>query len=301
MLLLFPTFPMRSSDFDISSIPGLDAIYRKWTARAKEVIPRDLGLLDPSLNNEIPFTAITEQAHYACMIENLSLADWVAENIGKCTYASSYSMGLYSALIHSQALDFEPALKLVQAICRLAQKASEDNSWSVGAVIQFPVEKLTLIMRKIDVSLEITDIFGPHTILFTGNSSSVKKVLDLCLEDGASLTRLIPLTAPFHTTTLKRIAPKLDELIGCLSINAPSWPILSSLNQNWLTTAEDVRAELRRNVWAPMDWNSTMERLAELNEKTMVECGASISLAELARPILGAGCNCLDFRDLARA
>lgn len=299
MLLLFPTFPMRFPDFNIASIQGLDAIYQKWIDRAREFIPLDLELLDKSDNSKVPFHKVTEQAHYACVIENISVAEWVTAKFGVCSHACSYSMGLFSALIFSEALDFASTLKLVQEICNLTYKASKDTSWSAGAVIQFPLEGLKEIISEIDQSLEITDIYGPHTILFTGKFNSVKTVLDRCLKEGASATRMIPLTAPFHTTILKKVSPDLDRLIDGLSIKSPKWPILSSINQNWLTTPNDVQIELRKNVWAPMNWQLTMEKFVNLNDELIIECGASFNLSELARPALGPKKRCLDFRDFS--
>lgn len=300
MIFLFPTFPMRSPEFEISKISGLPQIYQEWFDRAKKCVPLNLALLDDPKNNGATHAQITEQAHYACIIENVSMAQWVSENVGKCDRASSYSMGLFSALVHSNSLDFESTMRLVQSICNQAHEALKETPWAVGAVIEFPLEKLKVIINDVDRALEVTDFYGPHAILFTGLASSVKLVLDRSLEQGASLTRLIPLTAPFHTTTLLKISPELDRLVGSLDVKAPAWPILSSLSQKWLTTAEDICVEIRKNISAPMDWNLTMQKIADLEGGTIVECGASIGLTDLAKQMLSSQWKCADFRDFEK-
>ncbi|MBU3576063.1 hypothetical protein [Polynucleobacter sp. UK-Mo-2m-Kol15] len=300
MIFLFPTFPMRSPEFDISKISGLSDIYQLWLERAKKCAPLNLALLDDPRNNSASHAHITEQAHYACIIENVSMAQWVTENLGKCDRASSYSMGFFSALVHSNALDFESTMRLVQSICNQAHEALKETPWAVGAVVEFPVEKLNVIMSDVDSTLEITDFYGPHTILFTGLASSVKVVLDRSLEEGATLTRLIPLTAPFHTTTLLKISPELNRLVSTLDVRTPSWPILSSLSQKWLTTADDICAEIRSNIAAPMNWNLTMKKIAILDSGTIVECGASVGLTDLAKQMLSSQWKCLDFKDFEK-
>lgn len=301
MIFLFPTFPMRYPEFEISKIPGLSEIYQKWFNRAKNCVPLNLALLDDPRNSTASHAQITEQAHYACIIENVSVAQWVTEKIGKCDRASSYSMGFFSALVHSNALDFESTMRLVQSIYNQALEASKETSWATGAVIEFPLEKLQAAMSDVDKTLEITDFYGPHTILFTGLSSSVKAVLDRSLEEGASLTRLIPLIAPFHTTALLKISPELDRLVDALDMKAPDWPILSSLTQKWLTTSEDINAEIRSNIFAPMNWNLAMQKIADLDGGTIVECGASVGLTELAKQMLSSKWKCIDFRDFEKS
>lgn len=301
MIFIFPTFPMRSPEFEISKISGLSEIYQKWFDRAKNCIPLNLALINDSQNGTATHAQVTEQAHYACIIENLSIAEWVTKNLGQCSCASSYSMGLFSALVHSNSLDFESVMKLVQSICNQAHEALKETPWAVGAVIEFPLVKLQAAMSHIDKTLEITDFYGPHAILFTGLSSSVKTVLDRALEDGASLTRLIPLTAPFHTTSLLKINPELDRLVNALDVKAPDWPILSSLSQNWLTTPDQICAEIRSNISAPMNWNLTMQKIADLKLDMVVECGASVALTDLAKQMLSSEWKCVDFREFEKS
>lgn len=301
MIFIFPTFPMRSREFDVSKVPGLYGIYQRWFNRAKNCVPLNLALIESPHKSSSSHVQITEQAHYACIIENLAVAEWVTERMGGCDRASSYSMGLFSALVHSNSLEFETIMSLVQSICNKAHDALKETPWAVGAVIEFPLKKLQVAMKDVDESLEITDFYGPNTILFTGLSSSVKAVLDRTLVEGASLTRLIPLTAPFHTTTLLKISPEIDRLVGALDIRVPDWPILSSLSQKWLTSVEDVRTEIRNNISTPMNWNLTMQKIAELESGTIVECGASIALTDLAKQMLSTDWKCIDFRDFEKS
>jgi len=291
---------MRSPDFDAAKINGLSQIIEHYFQRAQNCVPLNLSLLENVSKSSSPLTQEqTEQAHYACMIENLAVADWVSQNIGQCDRISSYSMGLFSALIYSKALEFEPTFKLVHSICNLVHSQLGSQAWSVGAVIDFPKERLLELMSAQNASLEITDYYGPHTILFTGPSKNVKEVLDQALSDGANMTRLIPLTAPFHTSRLDDIQTQLEPLVQQLKIQNPMWPILSSLNQKWLLQAEDIRVELHNNVTAPMNWFSTVQEIEALGSDTIAECGASIGLSDMVRSMLPESWNCLDFQNFA--
>lgn len=299
MIFLFPTFPMRSTEFDAAKILGYDKVYRHWYDRAKNSVDLNLHYLDDTHKKTVSYAQVTLQAHYACIIENVAMAQWASEKFGPCDRASSYSMGLFAALVHLGALDFESTLKLVEEICTKAHDALGEISWAVGAVVDFPIESLKSLLLQQDVNLEITDIYAPNTILFTGLASAVKKVLDQSLQQGASITRLIPLTAPFHTTSLLKIRPQMDDLVGALQIQDPACPLLSSLTQEWLVNAEQITTEIRNNVSAPMDWSATMGKIAQLSGGTIVECGSSHGLTDLSRAMLSDKWSCIDFRDFS--
>jgi hypothetical protein len=64
-----------------------------------------------------------------------------------------------------------------------------------------------------------------------------------------------------------------------------------------LVTADDIRAEISRNVSRPMNWFATLRKALSLEGGEMVESGASFTLTELARNLFPDTCNYRDFRD----
>jgi [acyl-carrier-protein] S-malonyltransferase len=297
MIYLFPTFPMRSTEFQIAKIPGLAEIYEAFLEKAKRVVPIDLNALHVPQENPGISLANTEQAHYACMLESLSIAEWAERHLGPCTQSSSYSMGLFSALVHAKAIELDSVLNLVRSICFHAHQIQNDKSWSTGAIIQFPEDTLERLIAEHAPDLEITDFFDAYTVLITGITSSVKKILDLALAEGALLTRLIPLSAPFHTSHLSSIEPTIADLIGQSQFSAPQWPILSSITQRQLLSADDIRAEICQNIFRPMNWRATMQTLASTAGQTTVECGASHTLSDTLRATAPTFWSSFDFKN----
>lgn len=298
MYYMFPTFPMRSSEFDVSKILGLKPIYEKYKKRAENCIPLNLGILEGATNSSLANFEAAEQAHYACITENVTMAEWVSKNIAKCDHAVTYSHGTFSALVHLEALDFESVLKLIQAIFNQALKPYSQTPWALGAVVGLSAENLKGLFLKVDKDLEITDFYGPHAILFSGLAGSVKKVLDLAIEQGSPLTRLVPLCAPFHTSKLLEITPIMDKLLQSFQFKAPTVPLFSSVTHEWLTTADELRSEICNNISSPLNLNLTFEKISECKPSTLIECGSSFSLTDIVRPMLPKEWKCLDFRDL---
>jgi [acyl-carrier-protein] S-malonyltransferase len=116
--------------------------------------------------------------------------------------------------------------------------------------------------------------------------------------EGASSTRLIPVTAPFHTTQLQVIEPSISKALDRMRVVAPRWPILSSITQEFLVTEDDVRAEICRNVSRPMNWFATLKAGLGRGEAGWVESGASFILTDLVRDLFPDAGQYRDFRDM---
>ena len=269
MIYLFPTFPMRERTFDKNRLPGFLALYDHWAAQAADVVALDLEcLLKPPPEDPAAAQQFTLQAHYACIIESVAMAQWIE------------------------------ALELVRDICTAAHQNAATDASAIGAVVDLPLKRLRELMVQASPDLEVTDHYGANTVLFTGLRQPVTAVLDQALAEGASSTRLIPITAPFHTTALLAIEPAIAAALDRTRVQAPSWPILSSITQKLLVTENDIRSEIRRNASRPMNWFATMKVAVALQEAGMVESGASIALTELARDLFPGACTFRDFRDL---
>lgn len=301
MIYLFPTFPMRASEFDENRLAGFRHIREHWTAEAANVVPLDFECLAKAPpQDSVAAQHFTLQAHYACIIESVSMAQWLEATAGPCTCSAAYSMGLFAAIAHAGSINFPSVLELARDVCTAAHQsaAAAAQPWAIGAAVDFPLGRTRELMAQASPDLEVTDLYGANTVLFTGHRDPVTQVLDQALAEGASATRLIPVTAPFHTTGLLSIEPAISAALDRLQVKAPSWPILSSITQEKLRTEADVRAEVCRNVSRPMNWFATLKAALALNDEGMVESGASFTLTELARNLFPDACSYRDFRDL---
>jgi acyl transferase domain-containing protein len=298
MIYQFPTFPMRASEFDEVQLPGFREMREHWTVEAEKAVDLDLACLLLGLPEESAAAQhFTLQAQYACIIENVAMAQWLGEKVGTPTFTTAYSMGLFAAVTHAGAISFQSALLLARDVCTAAHQIASERTWAIGAAVDFPEKRLRELMEESSSELEVTDLYGANTVLYTGRREPVKAVLDRALLEGASATRLIPVTAPFHTSGLLAIEPILTEVLSRIQLHAPAWPILSSITQEMLVTADDVRSEICRNVSRPMNWFATLRKALSLEGGQIVESGASFTLTELARNLFPDACTYRDFRD----
>jgi [acyl-carrier-protein] S-malonyltransferase len=98
---------------------------------------------------------------------------------------------------------------------------------------------------------------------------------------------MLPITLPYHSRFMEKAKDQIREFLRDVNIHRPSVQIVSCVNQEVLSTAQDIREELYCNVSDKINWYKTMQKMLELGVNQFVECGMSKSLTQLAKFIKG--------------
>ena len=170
---------------------------------------RDLIDTDEKKLNQTRYTQpailATSVAIYRLLKEKGYLPDMVA----------GLSLGEYSALVASGALDFEDAVALVAKRGAYMQEAAPAGSGKMVAVLNTPVEVIEEACETASKVGVVTpaNYNTPSQIVIGGEVAAVDRAVELLQEVGAK--RLIPLnvSGPFHTALLE---PASQQLAGAL-------------------------------------------------------------------------------------
>lgn len=271
---------MRDAQFEPDMLAGFPAIVDEWTDRVREFVSiGDDTFLVPA-PGEVADLQATLNAHYACFIEGLAMAEWLGRNRLAGDVVAGYSMGLFPALCYADALDLEDGLRLMREICVRVHEAVEGHSFAMGAVIGLSeVEVRACLLDPV----EITDVYSPSTLILAGPSDRVNQVIEACGGSGALETLLIPVSAPFHSTALQGVTIGNEESMLGVEVRPPSCLVVSATTGELLRTPVDVRDEVCSNVSSPMHWFATLNCLLDLGVKRFFECGRSQRLTNSVR------------------
>jgi malonyl CoA-acyl carrier protein transacylase len=287
-VLQFPTFPMRDPELSTAAVPGLDALLAAWVDRVGAFVPvTPTTFAFPDRATLVDDVAATREAHVACFIENLAVAEWYAAHGRVADAVTSYSMGLYPALVHVEALAIGDALHVMAGACEAAHAGAGAGPYAMLAVTGPDADALLALCAHVAPAVELTDRYAPDTQLLTGRTDEVRAVQAATGAQGWTDTLLLPVSAPFHSTVLRSVRSALAVLLADVSVAAPRWPLRSSTAPQWLRTAADVHAEILRNVWSPMDWAGTVQAIAAEEPTEFIECGLSRRLSRVAQRLLG--------------
>jgi [acyl-carrier-protein] S-malonyltransferase len=201
---------------------------------------------------------------------------------------AGYSMGIYAALFDAGSVSFETGLQMISLAFGSLSRTLAGREFTMGTLIGLDRKDIQEIIDKSAYQIEITNQNASHSFVVSGYRKDVHSVLAMAIEEGALNTRDLAVSIPYHSKLLEDGALDFSIQISHLEINTPQMPIISVIDQSSLTTPEMIRSELVRNLYFPLNWYHTMERMLEQNVHYFIECGASKGLSKNARFIEGA-------------
>jgi [acyl-carrier-protein] S-malonyltransferase len=274
---LFPAFAMKFA----GSHPRYRDEFEERLAAASKLVPIDLkcfgDLAVGTIEDEL-------QAHYFCYLNNAVVSTILKERNIDADYSAGYSMGLYSALFHSQALSFDDGLLLMHNIYNVALNSIENKKYGMGVIVGLSCEHVDGMISEISEKVDMIDVSNDQVINVAGEFDEVVRVLEAAARK-AFKTKMLPITLPYHSRFMGNAGAKIREFLAQVEISPPVCKIVSCVNQKVLSTSQDIREELCCNVSERMCWLKTMQKLLELGVTMFVECGMSKSLTQLAKVI----------------
>ncbi len=220
------------------------------------------------------------QAHYGCFVEDVACAGWLEASLGSASIAAGYSMGMFPALAYLEAITFEDGLRVMRDLYTCIDEGVKGSDYATGAVIGMDRKDLVGLLPP---EVEITDVYSSETLLVVGARSEVAALLTECEKAGAFETKLIPVSAPFHSTALRFLEDDLFRIVDQVEVRPPRVPIVSAGTQQRLSTAAEIREELARNACRPLRWLATVQALVDSGAERFLECGASPRLTRMMR------------------
>lgn len=285
---LFPAFAMKYKDFNRDCLHGYRHEAERFLAAASAVVEIDMRkferpdefVLDDPLQDDL-------QEQYVCYVDSCTIGSLLKGSRVACDYVAGYSMGLFAALYHGEAVSFEDGLRLIHHTCTFAHQAVESGGYAMGVIVGLTADEVAGLIAASCPEVEVADVCGPHVVIASGRRADLKKLLEASEVEGSLHSKFLPVSVPFHSSHLRRVEGKMRELLGQIEIRRPGCGIVSCVNQKVLSSEEDVREEAAGNVWHPIRWLDTMNRLVALGVDVFVECGLSEDLCNLARNIDG--------------
>jgi [acyl-carrier-protein] S-malonyltransferase len=285
---LFPAFAMRYREFSRHNVEGFAEEAAAFYERAIELVD-----IDPrKFEHPVDFALSDEfeddlQSHYVSYIDCCAVASLLVKQGVACDYVAGYSMGLFAALYQSGAVGFEDGLHLLYGTCSAAHRTLTGGEYGMAVVVGLTPREICGIVDELALRIEIGDICGPRVVIGSGLRADLAVLVEAAEAVGSLQARFLSVTSPFHSSLLQGGEARIREYLGRIHVVAPTTGLLSCVNQALLTSAEAVQEEAATNLWRPMRWYDSMQRLVQLGVGVFVECGPSESLCNLARHVEG--------------
>lgn len=205
----------------------------------------------------------------------------------KAEAAAGLSLGEYSALVFSKALNFEEAAALVKKRGRYMQEAVPKGVGTMAAIIGLDSDSIDEVCRESQVKgiVEPANYNCPGQIVIAGEVKAVEYATELAKEKGARKTVMLSVSGPFHTSMLKPAADKLAEELRNIEIKPMNIPVITNVTADYIENSGDIKETLRRQVMSSVRWEQTIRRLMADGFDTFIEIGPQKTLSAFARKI----------------
>lgn len=263
------------------NIPSCKKIYDK----ANEVLGFDLKEL--IFNGDKEELNITENTQPAILTTSIAILQAIKDKGINPDIVAGLSLGEYSALVASEALDFETAVSLVKKRGRFMQEAVPQGVGSMVAVIGLDENKIKEVL-KITSEKGIVEIANYNTnsqIVIGGEREAVEFASELLKECGAR--RVIPLkvSGPFHTSLLNEASIKLKNEFENIHFNDPKIKIITNVTADFIENGNEIKELLINQVKSSVRWSETIEKMLDEGIDTFIEIGPLKTLSSFVREI----------------
>lgn len=202
---------------------------------------------------------------------------------------AGHSLGEYSALVCAGVLDFQDAIKLVELRGKAMQEAVPAGSGAMYAIIGLDNESIIKACKQAASEtgeiVSAVNFNSPGQVVIAGTKTAAERAGALCKEAGAKRALPLAVSVPSHCALMKPAADKLAEVLQNISLNSPLVPVINNVDVATENSDEAIRSALIRQLYSPVRWTETVEKMATDGITTLYEIGPGKVLTGLASRI----------------
>ncbi len=234
---------------------------------------------------------LTENAQPAILAASIAImsalgAGWRTAGITAPVPAfyAGHSMGQYSALVASGAVDLADALRLVRRRGQLMQAAPDG---AMAAIIGLDDARLADLEAAgaTHGTFTIANRNSPGQVVVSGERAAVEAAAAAARGLGAKRAIVLPVSVAAHSPLMAEAAAGMRAAIDAVTFRDPRSPLLANADARPLVTADACRGELVEHLTRGVDWVRAVEAMRAAGVGTFLEVGPGKVLTGLIKRI----------------
>jgi len=202
-------------------------------------------------------------------------------------FVAGHSLGEYSALVAAGGLEFSAAVKLVRARGKYMQEAVPPGQGAMAAILGLSPTEVADICKKAAENEVVSpaNLNSPEQTVISGSAAAVKRAVEIASQSGAKRAVILPVSAPFHCALMMPAQLRLESDLRATQFHALKIPLITNVDAEAISTGDEARDALIRQVTAPVRWLDSVRDMIESGVTVFVEVGPGKVLTGLLRQI----------------
>ena len=279
-----------------SQAVGMGAALADAFPAAREVfeeVDDALGQKLSTLMREGPMEALTltANAQPALMAHSIAalrvMETEAGADIENVMFVAGHSLGEYSALCAARAISLADTARLLRIRGEAMQAAVPVGEGAMAALIGVDLDGA---QKAIDETpgegvCEIANDNAPGQVVVSGAKARVEAVCAGAKGFGAKLAKLLPVSAPFHSSLMQPAADRMAEALEKADIRGPLTPLVANVTAGEAFAPDVIRDLLVKQVTGRVRWTQSVAYMVEKGCDSFVEIGAGKVLSGLVKRI----------------
>lgn len=204
------------------------------------------------------------------------------------TVMAGHSLGEYSALVCAGVIDFQDAVKLVELRGKVMQQAVPEGTGAMYAIIGLDNDAIIKACKDAEQGevVSAVNFNSPGQVVIAGSKAAVERAAAACKEAGAKRALPLVVSVPSHCALMKPAADQLSVSLESIAIKTPNIAVINNVDVKTESEANAIRSALVRQLYSPVCWTESVEKMAAGGVEVLVEIGPNKVLTGLTKRIV---------------
>lgn len=274
----------------LAQLAAAEPLVQETFAEASDVLGYDLWkLCQGGPEEELGKTERTQPAMLAAGVATWRV--WRKHGGGLPAAMAGHSLGEYSALVCSGALDFRTAVGLVQFRGQAMQAAVPAGQGAMAAILGLDDADVEAACREaaqgenVGETVQPANFNSPGQIVIAGTAAAVDRAIEVAKTKGAKRAIKLPVSVPSHSPLMQPAAERLAERLRQVKFAPREVRDIYTVDVRKHGDEASIRKALVEQLVKPVRWTETIQAMLADGARTIVECGPKGVLTGLNRRI----------------
>lgn len=198
---------------------------------------------------------------------------------------AGHSLGEYSALVYSGALDFADALRLVRLRGQAMQAAVPEGQGLMAAVLGLDDEAVESVCASVQGIAQAVNYNAPGQVVIAGERAAVLAAIESAKAAGAKRAMPLAVSVPAHSSLMAPASEELAKALAETNLRMPRVPVIQNVDAKVAKDVTELSDKLIRQVAEPVRFVGCVSAMQDMGMRRVIECGPGSVLAGLVRRV----------------